>query len=343
MKKILATFMALTLALLLVTGCSKAPEEVVEDVVAEESEEAVPSEPADPFYDKVTGKDRPVAVMIDNDADYKGPQSGLENAYMIYEIYVEGGSTRMMALFKKDFFGEDVPADTKIGPIRSSRHYFLDFAIENDAVYAHCGWSPKAQAEISSRGVNNINGLYDTAPFERYSKYDNSWHNLYTSYDKLDVAADSKNYRRDTNTSLNYQRNYAVPEEGASGVSVTIPYQQCNIKYNFDAQTGLYERVRRGEVHTMQSEKTLPVMNILILEMQNVDLNDGEGKGRQDLYNTGSGKGKYITGGKAIDITWEKANRDARTKYLVNGEEIALNPGLTFVQIVPPTLGVTVE
>ena len=342
MKKFLALILALMLVTLLFSACSE-KEEVVEETVNEVVEEEEPKEPADPFYDKVAGKSRPVAVMIDNDADYSGPHSGLENAYMIYEVYVEGGSTRMMALFKEEFFEEDGSAEMRIGPVRSSRHYFLDFALENDAIYAHCGWSPKAQAEISSRGVNNINGIYETAPFERYSQYNNTWHNLFTSYAKLDTAADGKNYRRDTGFKSNYQRNYAVPENGASGVSVTIPYQQCNIKYTFNAEEGLYERVRRGNEHVMMSGEKLPVMNILILEMQNVDLNDGENKGRQDLYNTGSGNGKYISGGKAIDITWEKANRDARTKYLANGEEIKLNPGLTFVQIVPPTLGVTVE
>ena len=83
------------------------------------------------------GTDRPIAVMIDN---HKGamPQAGLNDAYMVYEIIVEGGETRLMALFK----GANLD---KIGPVRSSRHYFLDYALENDAIYVHFGWSPQAQ------------------------------------------------------------------------------------------------------------------------------------------------------------------------------------------------------
>ncbi|MBQ2941854.1 MAG: DUF3048 domain-containing protein [Clostridia bacterium] len=343
MKKILALIMAVLMITALFAGCTAEPVEEVIEEIPEEIIEEEPVVPADPFYDKVTEGGRSIAVMIDNDADYKGPQAGLENAFMIYEVYVEGGNTRMMALFKDTFFGEDAPANGKIGPVRSSRHYFLDFALENDAIYAHCGWSPRAQSEISSRGVNNINGLYESAPFFRDSTYNNTWHNLYTDFARLDKAADSHGYRRDTSVTYNYLKNYTVPEEGNPATKVSIPYSQCNISYTFNEETGLYDRVRRGSAHTMQSGKSISVMNIIVLEMQNVNLNDGEGKGRQDLYDTGKGAGKYITGGKAIDITWEKTDRSAKAKYTVNGEEIELNPGLTFVQIVPSTLGVTVE
>ena len=67
------------------------------------------------------GNDRPIAVMIDNHIDAM-PQAGLNSAYLVYEIIVEGGQTRLMALFK------GVNLD-KIGPLRSSRHYYLDYAL----------------------------------------------------------------------------------------------------------------------------------------------------------------------------------------------------------------------
>ena len=82
------------------------------------------------------GNDRPIAVMIDNHKD-AWSQSGLQDAYMVYEIVVEGGETRLMALFK----GVNVD---KIGPVRSASHYFVDYAMENDATYVHFGQSPQA-------------------------------------------------------------------------------------------------------------------------------------------------------------------------------------------------------
>lgn len=95
---------------------------------------------------------RPYAVMINNHPSARQNHAGLQDAYLIYEMIVEGGMTRYMAVFKdKD--------TAKIGSVRSSRHYFLDYAMENDAMYVHWGWSPQAQSDISTYGINNINGL----------------------------------------------------------------------------------------------------------------------------------------------------------------------------------------
>ena len=98
-----------------------------------------------------SGTDRPFAVMIDNHSD-AWPQVGLQKAYMIYEIIVEGGETRLMALFK----GANVE---QIGPVRSARHYFIDYAMENDAIYAHFGQSPQAESDIKKYNINDINGI----------------------------------------------------------------------------------------------------------------------------------------------------------------------------------------
>ena len=101
------------------------------------------------------GEDRAVAIMIDNVGNAR-PQAGLNDAYLVYEMIVEGEQTRLMALFK----GKNLK---KIGPIRSSRHYFLDYALENDAIYVHYGWSPKAKNDITSFNINNINGMVESS------------------------------------------------------------------------------------------------------------------------------------------------------------------------------------
>ena len=129
------------------TGCGKDADPANETPTAEVIPEPIPEPTPIPQSDS-----RVIAVMIDNDNGYARPHAGIEDAFLIYEAYIEGSATRMMALFK------DVNTE-KIGPVRSSRHYFLDYALENDAIYVHYGWSPRAQADIPALGVNNINGV----------------------------------------------------------------------------------------------------------------------------------------------------------------------------------------
>ena len=115
--------------------------------------------------------ERPLAVMIDNNVGYD-THAGLQDSYINYEIIVEGGYTRIMALFKD----RDV---SLIGPVRSSRHYFLDYALESDTIYAHYGWSTFAENDIKTLGVNNINGLTADSAYWRDKKIA-APHNVFT-------------------------------------------------------------------------------------------------------------------------------------------------------------------
>ena len=107
---------------------------------------------------------------------------------MVYEAIAEGGETRLMALFK----GADVE---QIGPVRSARHYFLDYAMENDAIYVHFGWSPQAQRDIKKYDINNINGIEEDGTTFWRTKKKSAPHNALTSTEKILKSAKNKNYR----------------------------------------------------------------------------------------------------------------------------------------------------
>ena len=81
----------------------------------------------------VNSKSRPIAVSINNN-HAAWPQAGLQDAYLSYELIAEGGITRILAFFK------DTNTE-KIGSVRSARHYFLDYVLENDAIFVHYGLS----------------------------------------------------------------------------------------------------------------------------------------------------------------------------------------------------------
>ena len=175
-----------------------ATNEITESTTIEEIKTDKSSTKNDTIF---SGKDRPIAVMIDNNVN-AFPHAGLRKAYMVYEIIVEGGETRLMAVFK------GVNLD-KIGPVRSSRHYFLDFALENDAIYVHYGWSPKAESNIKSMGINNINGIIDSDVFWRV-KDKSAPHNAVTSTANILKFAKEKGYR--TTSSVTSVLNYSLDE-----------------------------------------------------------------------------------------------------------------------------------
>lgn len=289
---------------------------------------------------------RPYAVMINNNKAVWGYQAGVQDAYIVYEMVVEGGITRMMAVFKD-------ANTTRIASVRSARHYYLDYALENDAIYAHIGWSPQAQSDIRNLGVNALNADNSSA-----FTWDNSLrkiakeHRAYTSVDKLNAAAKKRGYRTTTNKKLllTYQADsldLASYEGVITANTVRIPYSKSHLtSYSYDAENKVYRRYQNnGEHKDYVTGEQYRAKNIITYKVHNYPLNDGSGKDRQGLNNVGSGEGYYVSEGYAIPITWEKTSRSAQTVYKVKatGKELVVNDGNTFIQIQPDNQSVTFE
>lgn len=318
------------------------------------------------------GTDRPIAVMIDNHSG-AWPQANLNKAYLVYEIIVEGGETRLMAVFK----GQDLE---KIGPVRSSRHYFLDYALENDAIYVHHGWSPQAQANIAELGVNNINGIQESSKDFWRVKDKSAPHNLFTSTASILKIAERKGYRTETTkesvlkyvaTEFNLTDKYKLEkveeiEETENSVEVnkttekedntktkaivantiTIPHSKLQtVKYEYNKETKTYDRYARGKIQTDYiTGETVTTKNIIITMCDNYTLQDSENKGRQGLKNIGTFDGYYITNGTAIPIKCIKTSREVQTVYKdLDGNEINVNDGNTFINICPTDAKIEIE
>ena len=280
-------------------------------------------------YD-VNSNKRPIAIMIDNNVG-NNAHVGLQDAYLTYEIIVEGGLTRIMAIFK------DVNTSV-IGPVRSSRHYFLDYALESDAIYAHYGWSTFAQNDIRALGVNNINGLYDNGYYRNYNIA--APHNVFTSIEDLYNVATSKGYSTTSNNYnlLNYTTddiafNDTIDLLTANNVSMTYSYSQGR-SYTYDATNRYYLRYMNNSPHTdRDSGLQYHYKNIIIMKVNNHTL---DSYGRQDLDTVGNGEGYYITNGYAVPITWSKTSRSDKTRYYYkSGNELVVADGNTMIQVVP--------
>lgn len=286
------------------------------------------------------GNDRPIAVMIDNH-NQAWPQVGLNKAYMVYEIIVEGGETRLMALFK----GQNVE---QIGPVRSARHYFIDYAMENDAIYVHFGQSPQAESDLKKYSIHDINGIYEDGTTFWRSKQKYAPHNALTSTEKILESAKNKNYRTTSTKEsvLNYTTKEVNLKDGQSAKVVTIPHSNLQtVKYEYDVENGVYKRYARNKAQTDWTTGEANVTkNIIITQCDNYTLTDAEDKGRQGLSNIGTFDGYYITNGKAIKIKCTKSSREEQTVYKdLNGKEIDVNDGNTWVQICPKDAKIVIE
>lgn len=292
----------------------------------------------------INSKTRPYAVMINNHPTARAYHHGLQKAYIVYEIIVEGGISRYMALFK------DQNID-KLGSVRSSRHYFLDYALENDAYYVHWGWSPQAESDIRTLGINNINGLtYEGVYFYRENLPVSLEHRGFTTTEMLGKAVEKLKYRTETNKDL--LLNYSIDEIDLSqkentqkADTVTIRYSNSiTDKYVYDKENKYYLQFVNGKEHSDYATKEqYHFKNIITYQVSNSSI-AGDEKGRQDIQNIGSGEGYLITNGYAIKIKWSKSSREAQTKYTyLDGTEIDVSDGNTIINIQPKGQTINIE
>lgn len=307
----------------------KANEDVVENTVEQKPVEIKKLQ-------TYTGYDRPIAVMIDNEKP-AWPHSGLQEAYMIYEMIIEGGESRMVALFKNK-------TTAKIGPIRSARHYFVHYAMEHNAIFAHFGWSPKAQSTIKTYNINNINGIYD----DYFWRVGYGYHNAFSSIERIKKMASTKNYLDSGSDEPIYK--YSVDElnieQGTKISGLKIKYSDLhNVSYKYDENKKVFYRSMRGILDKdRETGEQYFAKNIIIMYVKNYNLPDIETKGRQELENIGTGKGYYITNGRYEEITWKKDSEKSKTIWLdLNNKEIVLNDGITYVQLAPSAYQVDFE
>lgn len=336
-KKILALFLICSLLLI---GCGKEKQNEQKKTKKKEKTEVV---------EKINiidleSNSRPYAVMINNLSVVWGYQSGIQDAYIVYEMLVEGGLTRLMALYK------DTNLD-RIGTVRSSRHYFLDYALENDALYIHFGWSSEAQRNISELKVNNVNFLNYNGYTRDHSLGLALEHTAFTTTEKIMEGVNYYGYRTTTDSKplLDYSAtslklNKYEGSKNANEVYIEFSNGR-NTSFVYDENTKTYKRFQNGiEQIDYVTKKQYTAKNIITykldvsFENSNVHLDD------QDYHNIGSGEGWYISEGIAVPITWKKDSRESKTIYkFKNGKDLIVNDGNTHIEIQPSHMGLSIK
>jgi hypothetical protein len=256
----------------------------------------------------------------------------------VWQAPAEGGIPRFMALFSS----RTAPV---VGPVRSARLYFVGWATEQRAVYAHAGGSPGALAELWRNGkgthVWNIDGLGDVGgPFYRTA---DRWapHNLYTGSKELAALTKSLGYVPEpARPAFVFAPSTDAPAHGAK-FRILFSYGGTEVGYTFDPTTRTYPRAENG-VATTDADTGEPIAptNVVILSVPFNPLNDGSGHGRLDAGLVGEGQALVFRAGELVKGRWRKTAFDAQTELLLPkpgdaDTPIALVPGQTFVQVVP--------
>lgn len=288
-------------------------------------------------------KSRNIAVMINNISTVWGYQSGLQDAYLVYELLVEGNITRLMAVYKD-------PGDIEqLGTIRSARPYYLDYVLENDAVYLHIGGSPQALLDIKSLKINDLVEGAATFRVKNGLSYE---HTAFASMEKIMQAISKKGYRM-TTTQPNILKYSATPielskMEGAIPANeVLVPYSsrgESKRSFTYDPEEKVYKRFQGSKAHTDNiTKKQYTAKNIITYKVKYADIANDD-KGRQEMSNIGSGKGYYISEGYAVPIKWSKSSRSAQTVYTyMDGTPLIVNDGNTYFEIQPSSQELTIS
>lgn len=286
------------------------------------------------LVDKNLDNRYPVAFMIEN-AAFGGvrPQFGLNSAQVVYEIVVEGGITRFMAVYSGDW-------PKQIGPVRSARPTYLEFSSEYNALYGHAGGSPEALQSISDMKLPDLSALGTDARFFKRDNGRASPHNLF-SHDNLLAFV-----RRDKNLpdgSANYQswnfKNDDKPiTEPASEKDVDIDFGSSvlyGVHYVYNYVGNNYERWNGEELQHDANDNTILTTKNIVIQMVPAAISAGD-KGRVNFPVTGEGKVYVVRDGAVTEGVWKKADRLSRTQFYDSaGNSIALNRGTTWVEIVP--------
>lgn len=286
------------------------------------------------WVDSDIAKTRAVAVMLNN-IEQAVPQSGIENADVVYEAPVEGGITRLMGIF------ENYKNLEKIGSVRSCRTYYLYYMLEFDAMYVHCGQANYALDLLNQDFVNNLSSLSSEGSTVFYKTTDRvAPHNTYTSGEGILAGADLMKYK--TSYDDSYDGHYKFNTDDEKQIELTNGQTANIVKpgyllnkpwFEYNSKDGLYYRYQYGDKQIDDMTNNQLAYKNIIFQYSGVQ--SYYGTEYLDIDTTSGGDGVYFTNGKAINVTWKKDSEYGVTRYYnQDDEEITLNTGKTWVCII---------
>ncbi len=284
---------------------------------------------------------RPLAIKVSNSSAVVRPQSGLNNADLVFEHYAEGGITRFTAVF----YGKGAEL---VGPIRSGRLIDLEIPKMYDAAFAYSGSSAPVRDLVRSSSFFDrvISPDFGHAGFWRDYEIGNpdkpGWETLYTDTDTLRHQLQQRGLDRAPQFPANMAFNETPPPNGSAVSAITLQYLGTNVFWQYDAGSQRYLRWVDGEAHLdANSNQQLSFRNVIAVAANHVDtliLEDEVAGGHYsiEIQLWGEGPVSIFRNGQRYDGRWRRSDASHMiTFYDMDGNVIPLAPGNTFFQVVP--------
>lgn len=278
---------------------------------------------------------RPVAIMVNN-LKNAYPQYGISEADILYELPVEGGVTRMMAVYA------DMANVPDVGSVRSSRYYFPKIAMGMDAIYCHWGAEQVHAVNVMNQlGIDRFDGaqlehsiLFYRDP-ERVGKY-SSEHTGFLRGSDLPAAVEAygiRQYAASRATAFGFAEEARVPADEIC-VGVKIPFSDTSsTEFTLDPSRDVYLMTHNGDPQMDgHAQVQVSFTNVFVLQTQVSSLDESNYLRRIELD---GGSGYYISMGGREEIRWEKADdRSPIQVYAADGSELEVNVGSSYIAII---------
>ena len=341
MKRLFMTVCVCAMTAAMFCGCSKEePVEEKEDVVLvidepeEETEPVIITNPITGEVSETEIKGRPLIVSYDN-VGSAIPQSWTSMADIVYEFPVEGSQTRLNAVFYSEF-------PEFLGPIRSTRPYFVDLTREYKGVFLAHGWSPQAKQYLTSNVVPYINAMNSDAKFYRVSDK-SAPHNSYIKWSEVENQIEKNGWWEEKQDI----RSFTFLAEGEKNEGAAVNFVEfdsaAHCEFTYDAEKNHYVRTINNGSKYVDKETGEPVTvnNVLVQKVSSKTLDE---KGRLEINMCAGGEALLFTNGVVVEGTWSRDDLDSRTIFKdANRNEFKLSVGNSWVMVADQNTKISYE
>lgn len=268
---------------------------------------------------------RPWAFMIDNQADAR-PAEGLSSASVVIEAPVEGGITRLLAIFDPM-----TTSTVQIGAVRSARPYFVEWASSWKAVYGHVGGSPEALSlipTIPSSTLLDANEMTRAAKAYRRDPNRIAPHQVLTTPAKFSAYLGAQATSTVRFSPWRYTATPVPTSTVADAGTFRITYGgSYTTRWTYDTGMNQYKRSQAGKA---LARDDIYATNVIVIKTESRVLDD---KGRLQLRTTGGGEAIVYRDGKKLIGRWRRAAGDVMSFIGTDGSDIELRAGNTWIEV----------